>query len=100
MPRTLDDIAYTDSLAARMRYDEPPAHLQPTGPMGEDDTWQDLVDWFDGRDIAWASAVEIYISRRWDQPIAEVYAMIDSWKKEQINRLDRASDPSAITNFN
>jgi hypothetical protein len=100
MPRTATDVDYTDQIATNIGYVSPPVHLEPTGPVGEDPTWSDLVDWYRGQEIPWASAVEVYVSRRYDTPIQDVYAAIDSWKKSQIDRLDREEDPEAGISFN
>ncbi len=100
MARTAADIAFADSIATDIGYIAPPAHLEPTGRVGEDPAWTDLVDWFRGQEIAWAAAIEVYLSRRWDTPIQDVYAAIDSWKKHEINRIDRVDDPDAVISFN
>jgi hypothetical protein len=100
MRRTPAEVDYTDKIAADIGYVTPPAHLEPTGLVGEDPAWSELVDWFRGQKIAWAPAIEIYVSRRWDTPIQEVYAAIDGWKKSQIDRLDREDDPDAVISFN
>lgn len=100
MPRTPADVAYTDKIAADIGYIAPPAHLEPAGRVGEDEAWSDLVDWFRGQEIAWAPAIEVCISRRWDTPIPDVYAAIDSWKKHEIDRIDREDDPTAVVSFN
>ena len=46
MPRTPDDIAYTDKVAAECGYVAPPAVLEPTKPIYEDPRWSQLADWF------------------------------------------------------
>lgn len=100
MPRTTDDVVYTDQIADKIGYVAPPAHLEPQGRVGEDPAWSTLVDWFRGQEIAWTSAVEVYVSRRYDTPIQDVYASIDSWKKGELDRIDREDDPDAVISFN
>lgn len=100
MPRTLQDVSHTDKIADEINYIAPPSNLEPQGRVGEDPAWSELVDWFRGQEIAWASAIEVYVSRRWDTPIQSVYAAIDSWKKHQIDRIDREDDPDAVVSFN
>lgn len=100
MPRTLQDVAHTDKIADEIGYVAPPTHLEPQGRVGEDPAWSDLVNWFRGQEISWAPAIEVYVSRRYDTPIQDVYAAIDSWKKGQIARIDREEDPEAAISFN
>lgn len=100
MARTAEEIAFTDELAAKIGYVAPPAHLEPTGNIYEDDTWTELVDWYRSQGIAWASAIEVFISRRRDVSIQNVYAGIDSWKKRTFERIEREDDPNAIIGFN
>lgn len=100
MPRTSADVDYTDKIANEINYVAPPAHLEPEGRVGEDPAWSTLVDWFRGQEIAWASAIEVYLSRRHDTPIQAVYASIDGWKKHQLDRIDREGDPEAVISFN
>lgn len=100
MPRTADEIAFTDKLAADIGYIEPPIQLAPRGNIYEDNSWADLVDWFREQDIDWAKAIEVFISRRRDVSIQQVYVGIDSWKKRMFARIEREEDPDAVVSFN
>ena len=98
MPRNADEIAYTDQLADKLGYMAPPAHLEPTGRMLEDPAWSTLVDWFDGhiaKSHGWHDAILVYVSRRYDTPVRDVYSSTDDWAKGQFQRLDIRDDPDA-----
>ncbi len=102
MPRTIDDIAYTDRRATEIGYLQPPAEIEPAGRMHEDPKWTGLVDWFDAH-IAqahgWHDGILVYISRRYDTPIADAYAAIDDWAKGQFQRLEIREDPDAAYSY-
>jgi hypothetical protein len=102
MPRTITDIAYTDRRATEIGYVAPPSDIEPTGKIFEDLKWTALVDWFDGH-IAqahgWHDAVLVYVSRRYDTPIADAYAATDNWAKGQFQRLEIREDPDAAYSY-
>jgi hypothetical protein len=100
MPRTLEEIARTDRLAAECGYVPPPLELEPTGMMGGDPAWSTLGEWFDEQGVGWSDGILIYISRRWDQSIEHVYMATDNWAKNEIARRDRLEDPDAVVSFN
>lgn len=89
MPRSAADVAATDDLAARCRYVAPPINLEPTGPAGGDPAWDMLAGWFEDHVSSWHDAILVYVSRRWDTPIAQVYANLDSWFASRMKRLDQ-----------
>ena len=99
MPRTPDDIAYTDKVAAECGYVAPPAVLEPTKPIYEDPRWSQLADWFAEHTASFDNAILVYISRRWDTPIQQAYMIADSWMKGQHQRRDIESDPEARNSY-
>jgi hypothetical protein len=102
MPRTSYDIAYTDRCATEIGYLAPPAEIEPAGRIFEDRKWVTLVDWFDARISrahGWHDAVLVYISRRYDTPIADAYGATDNWAKSQFQRLETRNDPDAAYGY-
>ncbi len=93
------DIKYIADRAAECRYKSPPADLEPTGMMGEDPTWQELSDWFEVHTHDWTTSMKVYIARRWQQPISEVYMNIDGWMKSEIRRKDIRDDEEAANSY-
>lgn len=75
MPRSPDDIRYTDQVAAFIGYEDPPPALGPKGRRTGNAAWQVLANWFADHMIDWQSAIRIYISRSRDIPMQQVYAM-------------------------
>ena len=104
---TIEDIAYTNAVAARCGYREPPPELIPTGPMGEDPKWFDLAIWFRSNlppdpgvrtTGDWDSAILVFISRKWATPIGEAYARTDSWMKSTHRFFDQDQDVECRSN--
>ena len=93
MPRTQAEIDYTNASAAAIGYEEPPGHLHPTGILGKDPVWVELVDWFRGRDISGESAIMVYISRRFDVSIQQAYADTEIFSKGQNLRIEKLEFP-------
>ncbi|MEO9228149.1 MAG: hypothetical protein ABI216_04215 [Devosia sp.] len=99
MPRTADDVAFCDELAAKAFYQPPPPALEPSGPVGTS-TWRELSDWFEVHTQGWHDCLLVYISRRWDTPIAVAYAETDAWMKGEFQRRDLRDDPDAVVSYN
>lgn len=97
--RAAAEIASVDTKAERIGYVEPPADLVPTGNIGEDDTWSRLAEWYHRQGINFDSAIQVYISRRFDEPPNQVYAMTDSWAKsmwKRFNAKEEAAEREAM----
>lgn len=98
MPRTPEEIAYTDAQADRIGYIAPPPEIEPVDKIFVDARWTGLVDWFDANiptRHGWYSAIQVYISRRYNTSIQEVYANVDDWAGGQFRRLDVRDAPEA-----
>lgn len=96
---TDDDIKYIDERAAECRYKAPPVELEPTGFIGEDPLWEKLSDWFETHTHDWSAAIMVYIARRWQQSMQEVYCKTDSWRKYEFRRKDIRDDPEAADSY-
>lgn len=100
MPRTLEQKIQTGMEASRINYVAPPAEMEPTGVLGEDSRWVELVDFWIAEDVDWGAALLVYIADRFDVSIEQAYADTDSFAKSITARLDRIDDPDAIVSFN
>ncbi|MAN76008.1 MAG: hypothetical protein CML24_02110 [Rhizobiales bacterium] len=100
MPRTLEEKIATGLEAEKIAYIAPPPELEPTGVLGGDPKWLDLVDFWLAEDVDWGAALLIYISDRFDVSLEQAYADTDSFTKSMIARLDRLEDPDAVVSFN
>ncbi|GHA10137.1 hypothetical protein GCM10007989_00300 [Devosia pacifica] len=100
MPRTHAETMAIATLAEEIGYEHPPAHLEPTGMMYRDPTWNDLVDFFREHTDSWSDAICVYCATRWNESIDDVNMRTDSWFASTLRRLDLEDDPDAIVSFN
>lgn len=100
MPRTLEQKIQTGLEAENIGYVAPPAEMEPTGVLGDDEKWVALVDFWIAEDVDWGAAMLVYISDRFDGSIEQAYVDTDSFAKSMAARLDRLDDPDAVVSFN
>ncbi|WP_417582858.1 hypothetical protein [Pelagibacterium sp.] len=100
MPRTAAEKIETGLRAEEIGYVAPPTELEPTGVIGEDEKWVELLDFWVEEEVSWGSALLVYISDRYDVPLSEAYFNTDSFAKSMIARFDRLEDPDCVVSFN
>lgn len=81
---TTRDEFHTDEVAFRCGYRHPPAEVQPTTRIGENNApWQRLWDWFDENTKRGSDAILVYIARKYGVSTSVAYMDTDSLSKSR-----------------